>query len=153
MTTKHRSGQLVTSRGESVVGKVVVHACEFLSGAPMETQPGVRDWKAIYPETGTETRTLIMGIVEIPPHQHTLMHRHNCEEVYYVLSGRGEIETDGQRHAFEAGDAIYNKENVPHRVHNTGDELLRLVVVAGIMFIGLLPSWPTASPYEILEPA
>ncbi|HID86822.1 MAG TPA: cupin domain-containing protein [Anaerolineae bacterium] len=132
--------------------KVVVKASEFVGGAPMEARPGVRDWKLIYPETGTETKTLIMGIVEVEPGQHTPLHRHNCEEVYYVLQGRGVIESEGERYPFEQGDAIYNKENTAHRVFNTDpQETLRLLVVGGIMFVGLLPRWPTESPYEILE--
>lgn len=133
--------------------KVVVRQAEFLPGAPMETRPGVRDWKCIYPETGVATRTLIMGIVEIPPGQHTPLHRHNCEEVYYALQGRGELESEGERFPFEVGDAIFNKENTAHRVFNTHRaETLRLLVVAGIMLVGLLPRWPTPTPYEILEP-
>jgi len=132
--------------------KVVIKPAEFVGGAPMESRPGVRDWKVIYPETGMPTQTLIMGIVEIDPGQHSPLHRHNCEEVYYVLRGRGEIETAGVRHAFEAGDAILNRPNIEHRVFNTDDqETLRLLVVGGIMFVGLLPEWPTPSPYEILE--
>ncbi len=134
--------------------KVVVRTAEFVGGAPMEARPGVRDWKLIYPETGVETKTLIVGIVEIPPGQHSPLHRHNCEEVYYVLAGRGEIESDGERFPFEAGDAVYNRENSTHRVFNTGGaEPVRLLVVAGIMFVGLLPRWPTPGPYEILETA
>jgi quercetin dioxygenase-like cupin family protein len=134
--------------------KVVVKRAEFIPGAPMETRPGVKDWKLIYPETGTETKTLIMGIVEVEPGQHTPLHRHNCEEVYYVLQGRGVIESEGERYPFEQGDAIYNKENTAHRVFNTDPkETLRLLVVGGIMFVGLLPSWPTESPYEIMEEA
>lgn len=132
--------------------RVVIKPAEFKGGAPMEARPGVRDWKLIYPETGMPTQTLIMGIVEIEPGQHSPMHRHNCEEVYYVLAGRGEIETDGLHHAFEAGDAVLNRPNVPHRVFNIDDtQTLRLLVVGGIMFVGLLPRWPTSSPYEILE--
>ena len=132
--------------------KVVVRQAEFLPGAPMESRPGVRDWKCIYPETGVDTRTLIMGIVEIPPGQHTPLHRHNCEEVYYALRGRGELEAEGERFLFEAGDAVFNKENTAHRVFNTHPtETLRLLVVAGIMLVGLLPRWPTPTPYEILE--
>jgi mannose-6-phosphate isomerase-like protein (cupin superfamily) len=134
--------------------KVVVKQSEFISGAPMETSPGVRDWKVIYPETGVDARTLIMGIVEIKPTYHSPLHRHNCEEVYYVLQGKGVIESDGKRYKFERGDAIYNKENSVHRVFNTDSrETLKLLVVAGIMFTGLLPRWPTESPYEILETA
>lgn len=132
--------------------KVVIKPTEFVGGAPMETRPGVRDWKVIYPETGMPTQTLIMGIVEVEPGQHSPLHRHNCEEVYYVLQGRGEIESAGVRHALEAGDAVLNRPNVPHRVFNTDDqETLRLLVVGGIMFVGLLPEWPTPSPYEMLE--
>jgi hypothetical protein len=36
-------------------------------------------------------------------------------------------------------------------VWNTGTETVRLCVVGGIMFVGLVPTWPTPSPYEILE--
>jgi quercetin dioxygenase-like cupin family protein len=129
--------------------KVVVKQSEFLHGAPMEARPGVMDRKLIYPETGMPTKSLVMGIVEIEPGAHSPRHSHNCEEVYYVLQGRGEIESGGERHPFEAGDAVLNRENVKHRVHNTGNETLRLLVVGGIMFVGLLPGWPTDSPYEI----
>jgi len=29
--------------------------------------------------------------------------------VYYVLQGKGAIESDGKRYEFERGDAVYNK--------------------------------------------
>lgn len=132
--------------------RVVIKPSEFQGGAPMERMPGVRDWKVIYPETGFPTKTLVMGIVEIAPGAHTPLHRHNCEEVYYVLQGRGYVESEGERYEFETGDAIYNRENTAHRVFNTGTEPVRLCVVAGIMLMSLLPEWPTPSPYEILEP-
>lgn len=133
------------------MGKVVIKKSEYVGGAPMEKKEGVRDWKVIYPETGFPTKSLIVGIVEIPPGNNSPLHRHNCEEVYYVLSGSGEIESEGKRYPFEAGDAMYNKENTLHRVFNTGTETVRLLVVGGIMFVGLVPEWPTPSPYEIFE--
>ena len=131
--------------------KVVLKASEALGGAPMERNPGVRDRKLVYPETGFPTRSLIMGIVEVDPGCRAPAHRHNCEEVYYVLDGRGEVVSDGVPHAFEAGDAVYNAPNSVHTVRNTGEERLRLLVVGGIMFVGLLPRWPTESPYELLD--
>lgn len=135
-------------------GKVVVKRDEFVPGAPMEIRPGVKDWKLIYPDTGVPSKTLIMGIVEIAPGQHSPLHRHNCEEVYYVLDGKGYIESEGERFDLEAGDAVYNRENSSHRVFNTDQaKTFRLLVVGGIMFVGLLPHWPTDSPYEILEHA
>lgn len=134
------------------MGKLVIKESEFVGGAPMESRPGIKDWKLIYPETGFDTKTLIMGIVEVDPGHHTPLHSHNCEEVYYVLQGHGFLESYGERHTIQNGDAIYNPENSKHRVHNTDNkEKLRLLVVAGIMFVGLLPKWPTQSPYEIFE--
>jgi quercetin dioxygenase-like cupin family protein len=131
--------------------KVVLKAAEARGGAPMERNPGVRDRKLVYPETGFPTRSLIMGIVEVQPGCRAPAHRHNCEEVYYVLDGRGEVVSDGVPHAFEAGDAVYNAPNSVHTVRNTGGETLRLLVVGGIMFVGLVPRWPTESPYELLD--
>jgi quercetin dioxygenase-like cupin family protein len=123
------------------------------SGATSLTGPRlvVQDRKLIYPETGFPTRSLIMGIVEVDPGCRAPAHRHNCEEVYYVLDGRGEVTSDGVPHAFEAGDAVYNAPNSVHTVRNTGQEPLRLLVVGGIMFVGLVPRWPTESPYELLD--
>ncbi len=131
--------------------KVVLRAAEALAGAPMERNPGVRDRKLIYPETGFATRSLIMGMVEVQPGCRAPAHRHNCEEVYYVLQGCGEVVCDGDPHAFQAGDAVYNAPNTVHTVRNTGEQTLRLLVVGGIMFVGLVPRWPTESPYEILD--
>ena len=129
--------------------KVVVKKSEFLHGAPMEARPGVEDIKVIYPETGMPTKSLCMGIVQIDSGEHSPRHRHNCEEIYYVLSGKGYVQTNDSRHAFEQGDAVLNRENVFHSVYNTGTEKLRLLVVGGIMFVPLWPKWPTETPYEI----
>ena len=129
--------------------KVVVKKSEFLYGAPMESRRGVKDIKVIYPETGTLTKSLCVGIVEIDSGAHSPRHRHNSEEIYYVLSGKGHVQTNDGRHEFEEGDAVLNRENVFHSVYNTGTEKLRLLVVGGIMFVPLWPKWPTETPYEI----
>ncbi|MEW6265741.1 MAG: dimethylsulfonioproprionate lyase family protein [Thermodesulfobacteriota bacterium] len=128
---------------------VVVKKSDFLSGAPMEARPGVRDIKVIYPETGAPAKSLCVGIVEIEPGAHSPRHRHNCEEVYYVLEGKGYVQTQNGRHEFEAGDAVLNRENTWHSVFSTGQETVRLLVIGGIMFVPLWPRWPTDSPYEL----
>lgn len=132
--------------------RVVIYPEEVLEGAPMQSADrAVRDLKLIYPETGFEAMTLCLGVVEIEPGHHSPLHKHRCEEVYYVVQGTGDLESDGRRYPLRPGSAVLNRPGVPHRVHNTGNETLRLVVVAGIMLVPLLPSWPTPSPYEILE--
>ncbi len=132
--------------------RVVIAPDQFLDGSPMQQASGaVRDLKLIYPDTGFDAKTLCLGLVEIDPGHHSPLHRHNCEEVYYVVRGSGEIETGGKRYALTPGCAVLNQPNVIHRVSCTGDEPLQLVVVAGIMLVPLWPQWPTPSPYEVFE--
>jgi mannose-6-phosphate isomerase-like protein (cupin superfamily) len=132
--------------------KVVITPEQRLDGSAMQqTDGGVRDLKLIYPETGFDAMTLCLGVVEIDPGRHSPLHRHRCEEVYYVLRGTGELESGGRRHPFTPGCAVLNRPGVLHRVFNTGTEVLQLVVVAGVMLVPLLPGWPTPSPYEVFE--
>ncbi len=134
--------------------RVVISPEDFGSGAPMEVgRAGVRDRKLIYPEVGFDASTLCLGLVEIDPGHHSPLHRHNCEEVYYVIEGEGYVEQEGENFPLATGDAVLNRINVDHRVFCTGDTTLRLAVIGGIMLVPLLPTWPTASPYEILESA
>ena len=125
---------------------------EILDGAPMQqADKAVRDLKLVYPDTGLDARTLCMGLVEIDPGHASPMHRHNCEEVYYVLSGNGALEIDGETHPLVEGGASLQRPNLKHRVVNTGDVPLRLLVIGGIMMVPLWPQWPTNSPYEVFE--
>jgi hypothetical protein len=61
------------------------------------------------------------------------------------------LESGGRRYPIGPGCAILNRPGVSHRVFNTGSEVLKLVVVAGVMHVPLLPRWPTPSPYEVFE--
>lgn len=146
--------QTATTTHNEAGQRVVISPADFGSGAPMEVgRRGVRDRKLIYPELGFDAATLCLGVVEIDPGQHSPLHRHNCEELYYVIDGTGEVEQEGERFPIHTGDAVLNRVNIDHRVFNTGDVTLRLAVVGGIMLVPLLPTWPTDSPYEILEPS
>lgn len=121
-------------------------------GAPMQQKDGgVRDLKLVYPETGLDAKTLCMGLVEIDPGKASPQHRHNCEEVYYVLDGEGVLELEGKSYPLTKGGCSLQRPNEIHLVRNTGDSVLRLIVVAGIMMVPLWPEWPTEAPYEVFE--
>lgn len=46
-------------------------------------------------------------------------HKHeNLEQVYYILSGAGEVLYDGARYPVEAGDAVYLPSGVHHQMFN-----------------------------------
>ena len=139
------------------IERTVLKPEQILDGAPMQQlHGGVRDLKLVYPETGLNAQTLCMGVVEIEPGHASPMHRHNCEEVYYVLSGEGLLEIENDEGVMEslalvAGGCSLQRPNRTHRVRSVVSEALRLVVVGGVMLVPLLPTWPTASPYEVFE--
>jgi len=61
----------------------------------------------------------------IPLHKHP----HPVEELLYVLRGKG-VETVGdEQREVEPGTAIFIPPEVEHRIENTGDEMLVLLVV------------------------
>ena len=132
--------------------KVTIQVRDIQDGAPMQQAGGgVRDLKLVYPETGLDAKTLCMGLVEIDPGHASPLHRHNCEEVYYVLDGEGVLELEGENYPLTKGGCSLQRPNEKHLVRNTGTETLRLLVVGGIMLVPLWPHWPTESPYEVFE--
>lgn len=131
---------------------VTIRPSDIQDGAPMQQKGGgVRDLKLVYPDTGLDARTLCMGVVEIDPGHSSPMHRHNCEEVYYVIEGEGVLELEGKDYPLVKGGASLQRPNETHRVRNAGQSPLRLVVVGGIMMVPLWPEWPTKTPYEVFE--
>ena len=75
------------------------------------------------------------------------LHRHPVEEAYYILSGSGYLEVEGETYPFEAGDAVFIEANVIHQAFNSSDEEpLEFVFAGGIMLSGCLEiaieSWP-----------
>jgi len=53
-----------------------------------------------------------------------------CEEVLFVLSGRGSLRLDGAEHVLEPESGAYLAPGEDYELRNTGDEPLRLVAVA-----------------------
>jgi len=56
-------------------------------------------------------------------------HRNDKDEIYYVLSGRGELLLDGQRRDVGPGDAILTRDGSTHALAQRGDEDLVIIVV------------------------
>ncbi|MFC3550554.1 cupin domain-containing protein [Lysobacter cavernae] len=56
-------------------------------------------------------------------------HRNDKDEIYYVLSGRGELLLDGKRSQVGAGDAILTRNGSTHGLKQLGDEDLVIIVV------------------------
>lgn len=56
-------------------------------------------------------------------------HRNDKDEIYYVLSGRGELTLDGQRRDVAAGDAILTRDGSTHALAQRGTDDLVIIVV------------------------
>ena len=63
-----------------------------------------------------------LGFSVFTPGTATTMVAHEVEEVAFVLTGRGEIRTDGDPEPFRAGQALHIPPGLWHAVANTGDE-------------------------------
>ena len=56
-------------------------------------------------------------------------HRNDKDEIYYVLSGRGELMLGGKRRDVGPGDAILTRDGSTHALAQRGDEDLVIIVV------------------------
>jgi mannose-6-phosphate isomerase-like protein (cupin superfamily) len=55
---------------------------------------------------------------------------HTEDEVYYFVSGRGQITVGGETRPVGAGSLIFVAATVPHRFHDIGEELRIIVFFA-----------------------
>ncbi len=65
------------------------------------------------------------GVLEVPPGGEIRAHRHEYrEEIYYALSGVGEVTIDGKTITVQPGTALWFPANCEHRVYNPNQENL-----------------------------
>lgn len=73
---------------------------------------------------------LVVSSTELHGLQSTRGHRHEGqEEVYYFVSGTGQMELDNEKFEVQGGDVVLIKDGVFHRVHNTSNTKLYFVCV------------------------
>ena len=75
-------------------------------------------------------KNLVVSSTSLHAHQSTRGHAHpGQEEVYYFVSGSGEMELGNERLVVAPGDTVLIEDGKFHRVHNTGDLDLYFVCV------------------------
>jgi mannose-6-phosphate isomerase-like protein (cupin superfamily) len=68
----------------------------------------------------------------LPPGAAVGKHFHReTEEVYYILSGTGEMTVGEETAEVSAGDAVYIPVNNVHTLKNTGGEPMKIMLVCG----------------------
>jgi mannose-6-phosphate isomerase-like protein (cupin superfamily) len=56
-------------------------------------------------------------------------HALKTSEVYYILTGKGEMHVDNETQIVEPGDAVYIPPNSKQYIHNCGDEPLVFICI------------------------
>ena len=73
---------------------------------------------------------LVLSSTMLRANQHTTGHNHEGqEEVYFFISGHGEMEIDNNRFTVEEGDVVCIEDGEFHKVYNTGHLGLYFVCV------------------------
>lgn len=63
----------------------------------------------------------------LPVGKTSTLHSLTTSEVYYIISGKGEMHIDEETKIVEPGDAVYIPPNAKQFIHNCGDEPLIFV--------------------------
>lgn len=92
---------------------------------------GLVQWWTLFSSDRTPSSQLTAGIAELPVGvpRPSRGHRHAHAELYYFVSGTGEVTVNGATHPVTTGDAVWIPGNAEHLAHNTGSEPLRLLYV------------------------
>lgn len=92
---------------------------------------GAVTWWEFFGGDTTPTDELTVGLAEVPAGSVSPArgHHHDAAEVYFIVSGCGDVVIDGQATAVTAGTAVWIPAHVEHFARNTGTEPLRLLYV------------------------
>ncbi len=73
---------------------------------------------------------LSMGVYVLPAGGVDPQSPHTEDEVYYIVSGRAQIQVADEDRAMQAGSIVYVAKNVEHRFHSIEEELTVIVFFA-----------------------
>lgn len=76
---------------------------------------------------------MFLAHASVAPGKKLLGHRDPMEEIYIIQSGRGHMQVGDEACEVEAGDAIHIPLGLLHELTNTGEEVLTLLAVAGLI--------------------
>ena len=77
-----------------------------------------------------KAKRLSVGLYVLKAGETDLQSPHTEDEIYYIVSGAGTIEIDGEHREVSAGSVIYVEEHVTHRFHTITEDLSIIVVFA-----------------------
>ncbi|MBD2313580.1 cupin domain-containing protein [Desertifilum sp. FACHB-1129] len=96
-----------------------LHECEeFIAG------DGTQLRELLHPDKQPLELRYSLAHAIVPVGQTSILHSLTTSEVYYILSGEGEMHIDEEVRRVEPGDAVYIPPNAKQFIHNCGQEPL-----------------------------
>ena len=77
---------------------------------------GTLTWKTLISKETTATNGLVCGIADLQPGDHLALHSHAEPEVYFGISGSGEVLIDAVAHVLADGVVLYNLGGALHGI-------------------------------------
>ena len=108
---------------------------------------GCKEVRLIHPETGFDKCGLDLGVTTIPPNGTNLKHKHNCWEVFYIVSGKGKFVIEGKEFWAEKGDAVNIPPNTSHKSFNESKEPWAYLYVTSPPLNAIMDDIPCATRF------
>ncbi len=96
---------------------------EFIAG------DGTRLRELLHPDKQPIELRYSLAHAIVPVGQTSIPHSLTTSEVYYLLSGKGEMHIEDEAQIVEAGDTVYIPPNAKQYIHNCGDEPLVFICI------------------------
>ena len=96
---------------------------EFIAG------DGTRLRELLHPDKQAIELRYSLAHAIVPVGQTSIPHALTTSEVYYLLSGKGEMHIDGETQIVETGDAVYIPPNAKQFIRNCGDRPLIFICI------------------------
>lgn len=108
---------------------VVVDANHTSQTAPesfSDKSRGECTWHTLLSAPQTASQDMSAGVAVCPANTGFLAHhRHVQSEIYYIISGKGEVTVDGTVHAVTGGSTVFIPGDAEHGIKNTGEQELK----------------------------
>ncbi|GAB4230497.1 MAG: cupin domain-containing protein [Elainellaceae cyanobacterium] len=101
----------------------LTNCSEFIAG------DGTQLRELLHPDKQPVSIRYSLAHAVVPPGQTSIPHSLTTSEVYYILSGVGEMHIDAEAESVEPGDAIYIPPNAKQYIHNFGSEPLIFICI------------------------
>jgi len=82
----------------------------------------------------SSTQRLSIQVSEVPIGSEQPVHKHEPEQCYYIIRGKGLMVIEDESEEVTAGDAIYIPPNKEHGIKNVGGEVLEYLTANSPVF-------------------